>query len=132
MIGLDTNVLVRYIAQDDVAQSAKATKLIESFTASSPGFVPQIVLAELVWVMQSCYQATRANLIAMLDVMLHSDSLVIEQADVAQRALRRFQKTPQVDFADCLIERAAHAAGCTHMVTFDRKAAKGAGMKLIG
>jgi len=59
MIGLDANVLPSYLSQDDPAQSARARALIDSFTPENPGFIPLVSLVELVWVMQSCYQAKR-------------------------------------------------------------------------
>ena len=59
MIGLDTNVLVRYIAQDDAAQSPKASTLIESLTVDEPGYVTQVALVEVVWVLSSLYAADR-------------------------------------------------------------------------
>ena len=62
MIGLDTNVLVRYIAQDDIAQSAKASALIESLTADEPGYVTQVALVEVVWVLSSLYAADRVQI----------------------------------------------------------------------
>jgi predicted nucleic-acid-binding protein len=65
MIGLDTNVLVRYIAQDDVVHSAKATQLIESLSIENQGFITLLSMMELVWVMQGCYQAIKEECIAM-------------------------------------------------------------------
>ena len=65
MIGLDTNVLVRYIAQDDVVHSAKATQLIESLSIENQGFITLVSMMELVWVMQGCYQAIKEECIAM-------------------------------------------------------------------
>jgi predicted nucleic-acid-binding protein len=131
MIGLDTNVIVRYITQDDPAQSAKANKLIESFSADEPGFVSAVSMVELVWVMQACYRASKGALVDMLETLLRTEELRIENADIMWQALRRFQ-TAQADFADCVIERCGHAAACKHTVTFDHDAAKGAGMKAIG
>lgn len=55
MIGLDTNVLVRYIMQDDTKQSAKATQLIESLTSDEPGFIAMVSVVELYWVLTSSY-----------------------------------------------------------------------------
>ncbi len=70
MIGLDTNVLVRYIAQDDAKQSPIATKLITSLTTENPGFISQVSLVELVWVMQSCYKASKPEVVAILETLL--------------------------------------------------------------
>ena len=131
MIGLDTNVIVRYITQDDPAQSAKATKLIESFSAETPGFIAAVAVVELVWVMQACYRASRQAVGDMLETLLRTEELVVEHAELIWQALRRFRTTPHADFADCLIERCGHAAQCKYTATFDRNAAKAAGMKNI-
>ena len=78
MIGLDTNVLVRYVTQDDPVQSAKASNLIESLTVVSPGFVSLVSVVELVWVLQSCYQCTKTQLVAVLETLLRTRELIIE------------------------------------------------------
>ncbi|HFH3476818.1 PIN domain-containing protein [Pseudomonas aeruginosa] len=130
MIGLDTNVLVRYVSQDDPVQSPKATDLIESLTAEEPGFVAMVSVVELVWVLQSCYQATKSEIVGVLETLLRTKELVVERAEVVWQALRRFSDS-KADFADCLIERCAHAAECEYTVTFDSKAAKTAGMRHI-
>jgi predicted nucleic-acid-binding protein len=129
MIGLDTNVLVRYIVQDDPEQSAKATQVIESLSATSPGFIAMVSVVELVWVLQSCYASTKGEIVQVLDTLLRTKELAVESAEIVWQALRRFTDT-SADFADCLIERCAHAAGCDHTITFDKKAAKAAGMRL--
>jgi predicted nucleic-acid-binding protein len=130
MIGLDTNVLVRYIMQDDVKQSPLATRLIESRSAESRGFVPLVAVVELFWVMSSAYELDRDQLVEVLEGLLRTKELVIERAEIVWKALRMFQ-TANVDFADCLVERSAAAIGCEKTMTFDRGAAKGAGMTLV-
>lgn len=130
MIGLDTNVLVRYIMQDEPKQAAKATKLLESFTADAPGFVPLVAVVELCWVLTSCYGADREQVLQVLDVLLRSKQLIVDRADQVVRAMRAYG-TGSADFADCLIERVSAAAGCSQTMTFDPTAAKTAGMTLI-
>ncbi len=130
MTGLDTNVLVRYIMQDDAKQSPKATQLVESLTREEPGFVALVSVVELVWVLTSCYGLTRAQLSQALVALLHARQLVVDQADQVVRALRVFSAS-SADFADCLIERTATHAGCTRTLTFDTAAAKTAGMTLV-
>lgn len=130
MIGLDTNVLVRYIMQDDVKQSPKATRLIESLSGDQPGFVPLVALMELVWVLSSCYELTRAQLAQTLESLLRTKEIVIDQPSQVLMALRVFKQS-SADFADCLIERGAWSAGCEKTMTFDVGAAKVAGMTLI-
>ena len=130
MIGLDTNVLVRYIAQDDAIQTPKATALIEGLTEAEPGFIPLVSIVELVWVMQGCYAATKAETVAVLERLLRVRTLCVENADIVLSALRNYSKS-NADFADCLIERSAHRANCVRTITFDGKAAKTAGMHLL-
>jgi predicted nucleic-acid-binding protein len=130
MIGLDTNVLVRYVAQDDALQSPKATALIESLSEASQGFVTLVSIVELVWVMQGCYQATKDEMTAILGKLLRVRTITVENAEVVLKALHAYTNS-NADFADCLIERSAHHANCTHTMTFDSKAAKTAGMRLI-
>lgn len=130
MIGLDTNVVVRYIMQDDPLQAPQATQLIESLSAQQPGFITVVSLVELVWVLSSCFDLSRQQIVQALNVILQSKQLVVDQADHVVRAVRAYA-AGQADFADCLIERTAAAAGCTHTMTFDVAAAKTAGMTLI-
>ena len=130
MIGLDTNVLVRYIMQDDPKQSPKATRLIERLTSDEPGFVPLVAVVELVWVLSSSYGLNRDQLSEALDLLLRSKELIIDRADLVLLAQRGFAQGG-ADFADCLIERIAHAQGCSATMTFDAGAVKLAGMTLV-
>lgn len=130
MIGLDTNVLVRYLAQDDAKQSARATKLIHSLTVEKPGFVTLVSLIEIVWVMQSCYRATKPEVVAILDTLLRTQELIVENAETAMKALKIFTAS-KADFSDCLIERSAHKAGCAYCVSLDANAVKTAGFRLL-
>lgn len=130
MIGLDTNVLVRYIMQDDSKQSPKANRLIEALTIDAPGFVSVVSVVEIIWVLSSCYQLSRDQLAQALEVLLRTKELVVDRADHVLKALHVF-KAGSADFADCLIERGASNAGCERTMTFDVGAAKTAGMTLI-
>lgn len=130
MIGLDTNVLARYIAQDDPHQSPVATKLIESLTAEEPGFVSLVTLVELGWVLESCYDFSRQQLGAAVELLTRTREIVLDRPEAVMRALRLFA-TGSADFADCLIERLGAEAGCEKTVTFDTAAAKSAGMVLL-
>ena len=131
MIGLDTNVLVRYIMQDDAKQSPKATKIIEALDGvENSGCVTLVAMVELVWVLSTSYELTRAQVAQALDGLIRAKQLKIESADQVIRALRIF-KVGKSDFADCLIERSANSAGCEKTVTFDVNASKHAGMTLI-
>lgn len=130
MIGLDTNILVRYITQDDAYQGAAASRVIESLSSESPGFVPLVVIAELVWVLQFSYEFSKQEIAEVIEKLLRSTELLVEQTETVAQALRTF-RSGRADFPDCLIERCAQAAGCQHAVTFDRRAASIAGMRLI-
>lgn len=130
MIGLDTNVLVRYVAQDDSVQSPKATRLIESLTKDAPGYVSVVVVVELVWVLTGCYGSTKNEICEVLEKLLRIKTIVVAQADIVWKAIRLF-KEGKADFADCLIERDANEAGCSYTNTFDREASRHCGMRLI-
>ena len=130
MTGLDTNVLVRYIMQDDAKQAAQATRLVESLSAQAPGFVPVVAVAELVWVLGGCFDLQRAQVADAVEALLRSKEMLVERAEVVWQALRLF-RAGSADFADGLVERSAAAAGCDRTVTFDRAAVKVCGMQLL-
>ena len=130
MTGLDTNVLVRYVMQDDPRQSPRATRLIEALKPDEPGFVPVVALVELVWVQSGSYTLDRAQVATVLDTLLRSKELVIDRADLVSQALKGYS-TAGADFADALIERIAAAAGCRATLTFDGGAVKAAAMTLV-
>ncbi|MEI7738883.1 MAG: type II toxin-antitoxin system VapC family toxin [Betaproteobacteria bacterium] len=130
MIGLDTNVLVRYIMQDEVKQSAKATKLIESLNSDNIGYITTVSVIELYWVLTSSYALSEEQVAQALEMILRTRQFLVERADQVMRALRIFGDG-RADFADCLIERSASGAGCNMTVTFDVKAAKHTGMTLL-
>ena len=111
-------------------QSPKATRLIESLSADSPGYVSLVAVVELVWVLNGCYAANRDDVAAVLETLLRAKELVIADADIVWKSLRLFKQS-KAGFADCLIERCAAVAGCDHTATFDRDAAKRCGMRLI-
>jgi predicted nucleic-acid-binding protein len=129
MIGLDTNVLVRYLTRDDPAQSAAAIRLVRSLSAEAPGFLSLVVLVETVWVLEVSYHFKKSQVEEVLETLLRSQELMMERADLAWQALRAYSSS-RADFSDCLIERCSHAAGCTYTATFDR-AASTAGMRLL-
>jgi predicted nucleic-acid-binding protein len=131
VIGLDTNVVVRYLAQDHVRQAAAATRLIEgSLSAESRGFVSIVTLAEAVWVMSSNYGATRAIVADIVEGLLTAPQLTLENADVIWRALRAYRDS-RADFSDALIVELGRDAGCAKTVTFDRRAAAHPGFEAL-
>ncbi|HEY7838186.1 MAG TPA: type II toxin-antitoxin system VapC family toxin [Terriglobales bacterium] len=127
MIGLDTNVLVRYITQDDPAQAAKAAALLESLTAAEPGFISLVVTAELAWVLERTYRLGRGPLAAVVERLLQTETLRV-QNDTEVFAAMLEMRHGHADFADALIAALARSAGCRHTATFDRRALRLAGV----
>jgi predicted nucleic-acid-binding protein len=131
MIGLDTNILVRYLAQDDPVQSAKSTALIEGrLTERNPGFVSVVSTAETAWVLKRSYGVTDHELAAAIERIVQADLLIVENEQevvTAMVALREGNGT----FADALIGALAAKAGCSRTLTFDRKALRLPGFELL-
>ena len=130
MIGLDANILVRYLTQDDAIQAAQATDLIEHrLTADEPGFISVVAMAEIVWVLRRHYRFGREKLADALELMLAADTLMVEREReifLATTALREGHG----EFADALIGALSKAAGCSVVLTFDRRAARWPGFEL--
>ncbi len=124
MIGLDTNVVVRYLAQDDARQSAAATRFVEStLTPENPGFIACVTLCEIAWVLAESYDEGRARIREVIEKLLTTKQLVIESADLVWKALKAWDGT-SADFSDALIGEIVRARGGGKVVTFDRSAAK--------
>ena len=102
-----------------------------SLTIAEPGWIGLASILELVWVMSSQKRLDRRGIMTILGQLLTREEIVIEQMNIVQSALILYRKG-NADFADCLISSAAKAAGCVRTVTFDRRAARDAGMQLIG
>ena len=124
MIGLDTNVLLRYLVQDDPAQSARATEIIERrLTEQNPGFVSIVSIIEIVWVLGSLYGRTCREIAQHIEMILAADTLEVQneqevyQAVIALRAGRG-------TFEDASIGSIGIWRGCSATLTFDRDAAK--------
>ncbi len=132
MIGLDTNVVIRYLVQDDKKQSAAATRFIEkSLTTDNPGYISQITLCEIVWVLQRCYGVNKQQVREIIEGLLTTKQLIVEGVEVAWKALRAFDAN-NADFCDALIGQANIHNGCGQTVTFDKKAANLPGFHLLG
>ena len=134
MIGLDTNVLVRYLAQDDAKQAALATRLIEDkLSATEQGFISLVVVAELCWVLGSLFDASTEELVATMEDLLITPRFYIEKRDVLQAALGRFKtaSSRKEGLADALIAEIAASAGCKVTMTFDKAAVRAGGMTLL-
>jgi predicted nucleic-acid-binding protein len=124
MLGIDTNVLVRFLTRDNEAQFEKARKLIKrEISQGRPVFVNQLVLMETEWVLRSRYSATKLQIIETLSSLLNSDDLQFEDEPTIEEALFLWKENT-VDFADCLIGVKNRKLGCHSTVSFDLKAVK--------
>jgi predicted nucleic-acid-binding protein len=122
MIGLDTNILVRYLVQDDPVQSAKATQLIERrLTAENPGFISIVAMVETVWVLGRAYDFTSQEVAAAVERMLQAETLVVENEQEVFSAMMAL-KDGWGQFADAIIAALGTKAGCSCTFTFDQKA----------
>jgi predicted nucleic-acid-binding protein len=131
VIGLDTNILLRYLAQDDPVQSPKATELIEErLTEGDPGFVSVVAMVETAWVLDRAYGLADHEIAAAIERMLQADVLVVENEQevfAAMIALREGHGS----FADALIGGLDRRAGCNRTLTFDRKALQLPGFEFL-
>jgi predicted nucleic-acid-binding protein len=124
MIGLDTNILVRYLTQDDPVQSAKATDILERrLTPKDLGFVSVVVIVETVWVLDCAYGLTAQEIAAALERLLQVDVLMIEDEQEVFTAMVAL-KQGRASFPDALIAELGLRAGCTRTLTFDQKAGR--------
>jgi predicted nucleic-acid-binding protein len=130
LIALDTNVLVRFLVQDDVEQAKIAGTLIDQLTDAAPGFISREVLVELVWVLERAYGYERADIAAAFGGLLSATELLIEDADDIGPALELY-RNDGFGFFDVMIAAAARRAGAVELVTFDRKAARLPGVRLL-
>jgi predicted nucleic-acid-binding protein len=130
MIGLDTNILVRYFAQDDAIQSAKATQIIEGrLTEDEPGFISLVTIVETVWVLDRIYGLSAQKTSAAVERMLQADTLLIQNEQEVFTAMMML-RAGRGSFADALIAALGSWAGCAVTFTFDRKAARVPGFSL--
>ncbi|MGH6934501.1 MAG: PIN domain-containing protein [Dongiaceae bacterium] len=128
MIGVDTNVLVRYVTRDDRAQATRADRLLDARSPDDPAFVNRIVLCELAWVLHKAYEYDRPAIAAVIEGILSTEALVVEDRDAAIAALASYW-AGEADLADGLIGITNLAAGCTATATFDQDAARLAGFR---
>jgi predicted nucleic-acid-binding protein len=129
MIGIDTNVIVRYIVQDDPEQSKAATELIEqSCSSDNPGYINHIVLCEIVWVLRRIYKLDKASICQVIEQIMRTDKLIIEDIQLVWRALQTFKDT-KADFADCLLGQKNLQSGCQYTATLDDAASATKGYK---
>ena len=130
MIGLDTNILVRFLTQDDPVQSPKATEIIERrLTESDPGFLSVVAMAETVWVLDRVYRYTDHEIATAIERTLQIEYLIVEDEQQVFTAMLAL-KEGRGSFADALIVALGSQAGCTRTITFDKQALRLPGFEL--
>lgn len=129
MIGLDSNIIVRHLTGDDPEQAAAARTLLGSLTATEPGYLTVVGIAEIYWTLRRLYKIDRAAIIAALEQVIGAKEIVVEHQDLVLQALRT--TAGGADLGDALITAIGADAGCTRTMTFDRGAVKHAGMRLL-
>lgn len=131
MKGLDTNVLVRYLIQDDLAQWELADEYIKQVKANGETcFINNIVLCELVWVLKTSYKLSRHEIIDILEKILRADAFEFENGEAAWLSVQQM-KQGKADFSDYLINQLNQEAGCSETVTFDFKLKGCSGIRLL-
>jgi predicted nucleic-acid-binding protein len=124
MIALDTNVLLRYLTQDDPVQSPKATGIIErKLTIDEPGFVSLVCILEIVWVLGSLYKRSRVEIAGHVEMILAADTLEVQNEQEIYQAVVPL-RSGSGTFEDALIGALGAWRGCTATLTFDQNAAK--------
>ena len=131
MIGIDTNVLLRLLVRDHEEQVRIVEHFVSTrFSKDDPGYVSRVVIAETAWVLKDVYGYGRMQIAAAIRAVMHVSELQMESADEIEEAIVVFEQS-SAGFTDCLLARTNAAVGCDHTVTFDRKAAKLQGFKLL-
>ncbi len=123
MIGLDTNVVLRYLLQDDPAQSKTANRLMARLTSEDPGFISIATVLEIVWVLRSLFKLTPKEIAAQVEQLLAADAFILQneqQIFEAAYALKRGSG----EFEDALIGALNIWAGCSETITFDRRTSR--------
>jgi predicted nucleic-acid-binding protein len=131
MIGLDTNILIRYLTQDDPVQSVKATEILERrLTPRNPGFVSIVAMVEIVWVLDRAYGLTAQDIAVVVERLLQVEVLTIENEQEVFTAIVAL-KRGRGSFAGALITELGARAGCARTLTFDQKAVRLRGFELV-
>ncbi len=129
MIGLDTNVVVRYLVQDEPDQSATASMVIDALTEKDPGFLSLVTVVELYWVLRRAYKLSTARCAELIEGLLDARELRVGQDSIVRAALTASRGG--LDFPDAVIAELGRVAGCEHTVTFDQRAAQSDEMRLL-
>ncbi len=130
MIALDTNVLIRYLVNDDSQQAEVSRVLLAGLTSHQPGFVCREVVVELVWVLDRAYGFSRDHIATILEALIATEELHFEAADDVVRATHAYRRAG-AGFSDQMILAAAKRVGANTLYTFDRQAARLPGATLL-
>ena len=124
MIGIDSNVLVRFLTRDDELQYEQARRLLlVECSSDNPGFVNTVVLAELVWVLSRTHKVSQSDIASVIEQLLDIEQLLFERSDAIIAAVETFRQS-KADFTDCLIGQLNQRARCEKSFTFDKAASK--------
>jgi predicted nucleic-acid-binding protein len=130
VIGIDTNILLRYFVKDDPTQTPLAVQTIYSLSPQEPGWIALLVLAELTWTLRRVFKLDRRAIAGVIAKLLNSQDMVVEQEEIVRQALHLYATT-KADYADCVIAVSARSVGCTTVATLDEIAARDLGLQLI-
>ena len=130
MIGLDTNVLVRWLVQDDPVTSPKVNSLIRRLREDEPGFISIVTAVETIWVLERAYRLPSDVLVTAIEALLHTESFVVQHEEAVFKAMIGL-KERRIEFSDGLMAALGEAAGCRRTVTFDRRAAQRGAFELL-
>ena len=129
MIGLDTNVVVRLLANDDDAQHARALEALRHVDSQNPAYITHIVLVETWWVLTRSYKTGPEVAVSAVRALVANDEVALERPEFVQQALQAVERG--ADFADAMIDATQRRSGCDESVTFDQQAAKTLGWRLL-
>lgn len=131
MIGLDTNIWIRYIVQDDIQQALLATDLIEKqCTIENPAFINEITLCEIVWVLKRAYRYDKTVILTILKQLLSTNEIYISSHTEAWLAYADYE-IGNADFSDYFIAQINKKAGCPVTFSFDKKACQHENFNLL-
>jgi predicted nucleic-acid-binding protein len=130
VIALDTNVIVRFLVQDDEKQGTAAKRLFEGLTEANPGYISREVVIEVVWVLERAYKLSRRQIVPAIEGLISSRELTVENAARVGHALNLYQKGG-AGFSDRMILLASQDAQCSGLATFDKILAKDQGVTLL-
>ena len=130
MIALDTNVIVRFLVQDDEKQSKAAITFVNSLTAHERGYICREVIIEVVWVLERAYHLPRKQIVPAIEGLISSRELVVEDGERVGVALSRYL-SGGAGFSDRMILLASETAECSGLATFDKTLAKDRGTILL-